>query len=221
VVGMGGSRVLSHEQAREFYDRFGTKQDLQAFYENPAIEVLLRHGGFESARAVVELGCGTGRLAERLLRERLPGEATYVGFDISETMVGLAVPRLEPWRHRARVQRTEGPPVLPLPDGACDRFLSTYVLDLLGEDDIRTALREARRVLAAGGRLCLASLTFGRTVPSRAVCRLWTAIHSLSPRLVGGCRPLRLEAFTAADWKILHGEVVCTLGICTEVLLAE
>jgi ubiquinone/menaquinone biosynthesis C-methylase UbiE len=218
---MGRSRVLSHEQARAFYDRFGTKQDLQGFYENPAIEVLLRHAGFESARAVVEFGCGTGRLAERLLRERLPAEATYGGFDVSETMVGLASARVAPWRGRARVQRTEGPPRLPLADGACDRFLSTYVLDLLSEDDIRAALREARRVLASGGRLCLASLTFGQTVPSGAVCRLWTAIHSLSPRLVGGCRPLRLLGFTASGWKVLHREVVCSLGICTEVLVAE
>jgi ubiquinone/menaquinone biosynthesis C-methylase UbiE len=217
---MGGSRVLSHEQARAFYDRFGAKQDLQGFYENPAIEALLRHAAFESARAVVELGCGTGRLAARLLRERLPAEATYVGFDVSGTMVGLADARLEPWRDRARVQRTEGQPGLPLPGGACDRFLSTYVLDLLGEDDIRAALREARRLLAPGGRLCLASMTFGRTIPSRALCRLWTAIHSLSPRLVGGCRPLRLRAFTGSDWAVLHEEVVCTFGICTEVLVA-
>jgi ubiquinone/menaquinone biosynthesis C-methylase UbiE len=218
---MSGARVLSHEQARAFYDRFGSKQDLQRYYEDPALEALLRHGGFETARAVAELGCGTGRLAVRLLRERLPAEATYVGFDISETMVALAGARLEPWKGRARVQRTEGPPGLPLPDGACDLFLSTYVLDLLGEDDIHAALREARRLLAPGGRLCLASLTFGQTIPSRAVGRLWTAVHALSPRLVGGCRPLRLQAFTASDWNVLHGEVVCAFGICTEVLVAE
>jgi ubiquinone/menaquinone biosynthesis C-methylase UbiE len=218
---MSGSRALSHEEARAFYDRFGRKQDLQRFYEDPAIVALLRYGGFESDRAVAEFGCGTGRLAARLLRERLPAEATYIGFDISETMVRLASPRVAPWRERARVERTEGPPRLPLAGGACDRFLSTYVLDLLGEDDIRAALREARRVLAPGGRLCLASLTFGRTIPSRGVCRLWMAIHSLSPRLVGGCRPLRLQALTASDWKILHEEVVCTFGICTEVLVAE
>lgn len=214
------SRGLSHEEARSFYDRFGTKQDLQRFYEDPAIEVLLRHAGFETAAAVVELGCGTGRLAERLLRERLPASATYAGFDISETMVELTRRRVEPWKGRARVERTEGAPRLPVPDGSCDRFLSTYVLDLLGEADISLALGEARRVLAPGGRLCLASLTFGRGLPSRAICRLWTAVHSLSPRLVGGCRPLRLEQLTGREWRVEHREVVCTFGICTEVLVA-
>ena len=122
---------------------------------------------------------------------------------------------------RARVQRTHGSPTLPVNDGAFDRFLSTYVLDLLSEQDIHAALHEARRVLAPGGRLCLASLTFGETLPSRLVCRAWSAMHSFSPRLVGGCRPLCLEELIGSDWQILHREVVCTLGICSEVLVAR
>lgn len=218
---MDRARVFSHEEAREFYDRLGSRQDLQRFYEDPAIEVLLRHAGFDAARAVAELGCGTGRLAERLLRERLPLHATYVGFDISGTMVELACARLEPWADRARVSLTQGSPALPLPEGTCDRFVSTYVLDLLGDEDIEATLREARRVLAPGGRLCLASLTFGQTMPSRFVSGLLTRIHFLSPRLVGGCRPLRLDAAVASDWQVLHRQVVCAFGVCTEVLIAS
>jgi len=214
------ARVLSHQEAKAFYDRFGRKQDLQRFYEDPAIEVLLRHAAFESASAVVEFGCGTGRLAERLLREQLPGRATYLGLDISRTMVELTRARLEPWADRAKVELTEGSPGLPVADRDCDRFLSTYVLDLLSEEEIRSTLHEARRVLAPGGRLCVASLTFGQTLPSRLVCRIWTTVHSLRPRLVGGCRPLRLEAFTGSDWQVLHRQVLCTFGICTEVLIA-
>ena len=214
------ARVLSHQEAKAFYDRFGRKQDLQRIYEDPAIEVLLRHAAFESASAVVEFGCGTGRLAERLLREQLPGRATYLGLDISRTMIELTRARLEPWADRAKVQLTEGLPGLPVADRDCDRFLSTYVLDLLSEEEIRSTLHQARRVLAPGGRLCLASLTFGHTLPSRLVCRIWTTVHSLRPRLVGGCRPLRLEAFTGSDWQVLHRQILCTFGICTEVLIA-
>ena len=188
---MKESRILSHEESRTFYDAFGSKQDLQRFYEDKAIDALLDHSFFERANAVVEFGCGTGRLAERLLREKLSARATYDGFDVSPTMVGLA---------------------------AGDRFLLTYVLDLLGEDEIRAAVMEAERVLAPEGLLCLASLTFGRSLPSRIVSRLWTAVHSRSPRLVGGCRPLRLEQFIPPGWLVAHREVVCSFGICTEVL---
>lgn len=212
--------ILSHEQARAFYDRFGSKQDLQRVYEDPAIGVLVANAGFETASAVLELGCGTGRLAERLLRAHLPPRATYLGLDISSTMVELARSRLRPWSDRADVRRSDGSPRLAVADGSCDRFLSTYVLDLLSEDDIRTALSEARRVLAPGGRLCLASLTFGTGIASRAVCRLWSAVHARRPSWVGGCRPLDLGAQLEDRWQIVHREIVCTLGICTEVVVA-
>ena len=214
------ARVLSHEEARAFYDRFGRKQDLQRIYEDPAIEVLLKYAGFDSARAVVELGCGTGRLATRLLEECLPSDATYIGFDISRTMLELAQARVAPFAGRAEVQLTDGSPSLAVGDNTSDRFLSAYVLDLLSEKEIRAALREAQRLLVPGGLLCLASLTFGHTPVSRLVCRSWTAIHSLNPRMVGGCRPLELAAFVGPEWRILHREVVCTVGICTEVLVA-
>ncbi len=214
------SRALSHEEARAFYDRFGRKQDLQRIYEDPAVEVLIRYASFESASAVIELGCGTGRLAERLFEECLPSDATYVGIDISRTMVELARGRLARWAGRAEVQLTDGSPSLGVGDDTADRFLSTYVLDLLSEDEIRAVLRKAGRVLVPGGLLCLASLTFGQTPLSRLVCHSWTAFHSWNPRLVGGCRPLELTAFVGPEWRILHREVVCTLGICTEVLIA-
>ncbi|MHB8420899.1 MAG: class I SAM-dependent methyltransferase [Myxococcales bacterium] len=213
---------LSTEEARAFYDRFGRKQDWQGFYEDPAITSLLDHGDFEHARTVVEFGCGTGRLAQRLLKERLPANAMYQGFDISRTMVELASARVLSWSDRAKIHLTEGSPKLPISDGTCDRFLSTYVLDLLSEEAIRATLREARRLLVpGGGRLCLASMTFGDTLPSRALCRLWSGIHRLNPGLVGGCRPLRLATFLESTWQVQHHEVVRAFGIRTEVLIAS
>jgi ubiquinone/menaquinone biosynthesis C-methylase UbiE len=135
-------------------------------------------------------------------------------------MLELAQARVAPFAGRAEVQLTDGSPSLAVGDNTSDRFLSAYVLDLLSEKEIRAALREAQRLLVPGGLLCLASLTFGHTPVSRLVCRSWTAIHSLNPRLVGGCRPLELAAFVGPEWRILHREVVCTVGICTEVLVA-
>ncbi|MGE5181555.1 MAG: class I SAM-dependent methyltransferase [Acidobacteriota bacterium] len=213
--------MLTHAQARRFYDWFGARQDLQRVYEDHSIDVLVAHSAFDRARAVVELGCGTGRLAERLLRTRLPADATYVGLDISQTMVDLAREHVRPWRDRADVRLGDGSLRLPLPDRSCDRFVSTYVLDLLTEDDIRTALDEAHRVLVPGGRLCLASLTFGQTAWSRALCRLWTHVHARHPMWVGGCRPLELTSFFDGRWDLQHQQVVCTLGICTEVVVAS
>jgi 16S rRNA A1518/A1519 N6-dimethyltransferase RsmA/KsgA/DIM1 with predicted DNA glycosylase/AP lyase activity len=65
------NRAFTKDDARDFYNCFGSKQDLQAFYENPAISDLLAHADFEHARSVFELGFGTGTLAQRLLSRHL------------------------------------------------------------------------------------------------------------------------------------------------------
>jgi tRNA G46 methylase TrmB len=55
--------ALSPEQARRIYDRIGRAQDWQRFYEDAATAELAAHASFGDARAVFELGCGTGRFA--------------------------------------------------------------------------------------------------------------------------------------------------------------
>jgi hypothetical protein len=52
-------KTLSHHEAKAFYDRFGARQDGQAFYEDGALQELVRHARFAHAREVVEFGCGT------------------------------------------------------------------------------------------------------------------------------------------------------------------
>lgn len=68
---------LTAEQARRVYDRIGRVQDTQSFYEDAVTQRLAKLGAFERAGSVFELGCGTGRYADLLLRER-PMHATRV-----------------------------------------------------------------------------------------------------------------------------------------------
>ena len=214
--------ILTRQQARDFYDRFGRRQDRQAYYENAALDRLLEHGNFGSAEAVVEFGCGTGRFAKTLLEEHLPENATYIGFDLSETMVQLTRKRLLAAGTRASVVRTDGRPRVPLPPTSCDRFVSTYVLDLLSHQDISRTLEQAWRVLRPGGLLCLTSLSYGTTILSRWIVASWLAIHSLRPSLVGGCRPISLTDFLGlASWKILYSTTVVSWGVPSEVLVAR
>ncbi len=214
--------MLTHREAKAFYDRFGRKQDLQGFYENRAIEALVRNGGFEHAGAVLEFGCGTGRFAERLLDRHLPKDALYVGLDVSGTMVSLARARLGRFGTRAEVLLTDGSPLLGLESASFDRFVSLYVLDLLTDEDGRAVLREAERVLTNGGLLAAASLTHGFTFLSRAVERLWVFLHALRPSLVGGCRPIGLGDLVAAPaWSVRFDERISSFGVPSEVLVAE
>lgn len=215
-------RTLSHEEARRFYDRFGIRQDAQAFYERPALERLIAELRLPEARAVVEFGCGTGRLAAELLGGPLSPDCRYLGLDLSGTMVRLARERVAAFGARVEIRQTEGAPRIEAQGGSFDRFLSTYVLDLLPEREIRLLLEEAERVLAPGGLLAITSLARGERGLPRAVSWLWERVHRLRPALVGGCRPIALEPYlSGGSWKIRHRSVVAPYAIPSEVVVAE
>jgi ubiquinone/menaquinone biosynthesis C-methylase UbiE len=213
--------VLTSEQARRVYDRIGRAQDWQRFYEDAATADLVAHAGFDAAHSVVELGCGTGRFAAGLLARHVPEDAGYVGVDLSPRMVALASERLRPWRDRARVSLVDGDAPVPADDGAADRFVANYVFDLLGPEQTRAALAEARRVLASGGLLCTAGLTFGEGGIARFLSRAWTSVWTRRPELVGGCRPVRLvDALEPAAWDVRHHGTCVAWGIASEIVIA-
>lgn len=214
--------TFTPEQARRFYDRFGIKQDSQAFYESPALNKLVQFGEFEKAHDIVEFGCGTGRFALRLFNECLQNDAGYHGLDISATMVGITKRRLLSFKHRASVTLTNGSAAVPFKSDSCDRFISNYVLDLLPPDKIRVVITEAYRILRNNGLLCVTSLTFGKGAVSRAIIAFWQAIHRAYPVAVGGCRPIEVVGFISEpQWKIKHNETVVSWGIPSEILVAR
>jgi ubiquinone/menaquinone biosynthesis C-methylase UbiE len=214
--------TLTHAAARALYDRIGRWQDTQRFYEDCATAELIAHAAFPQAQSVFEFGVGTGRIAARLLRDHLPATARYHGIDISATMVALARERLASWGNRATVEQSDGSARIPARDATVDRFVSTYVLDLLSSDDIAAVVTEARRVLSPDGFLCLVSATHGRTPSERLIMGVAARLHSLSPRLVGGCRAVDLSSFLEPPrWRLLHHTVVSKWGVPSEVLIAS
>jgi ubiquinone/menaquinone biosynthesis C-methylase UbiE len=212
---------LTPGQARTVYDRIGRAQDWQRFYEDAATTELVGHAAFERAEAVVELGCGTGWFAARLLAGHLPPAATYMGVDVSPRMVALASTRLAPWRGRVAVSLADAGERLPTPDASADRLVSNYVFDLLSPDATRAALDEAHRVLMPDGLLCVAGLTPGEHGFARLVSSAWKRVWMHRPVLVGGCRPIRIaDALDAARWDIRHRRVVTAWGIASEAVIA-
>src|SRR5260370_2196974 len=190
--------VLTHREAQAVSNRMGAKQDWQAFYEAKATHDLVTHASFETAQAVFEFGCGTGAFAERLLATHLEPSACYAAVDSSPTMIRLAQARLARFGSRVHVSQTDPPLRFEAASGSYDRFVSTYVADLLSAADIAEMLSEAHRLLRPERLLCLLSLTPGPTWFSRLVTGLWTGIHRLSPSLGGGGRPLELRVLLQA-----------------------
>jgi SAM-dependent methyltransferase len=111
------------------------------------IDVLVREGDL-AGRSVLDIGCGTGRVAG-VLSGRYG--ATVHGVEPSEQMLAVARERVP-----AGVRLTQaGAERLPFADGAFERALMQLVVHLT---DRPAALAEARRVLAAAGRLVICSV---------------------------------------------------------------
>lgn len=217
-----GARFLSASEARGFYDRFGRKLDTQAFYEDPALDVLLREGGFDDVRSVMEFGCGTGRLAERMLDGILPATARYAGCDISPVMIGLAQQRLARFGSRVTLWQSGDDPDLGPGNPPFERIVSTFVLELLPDATRAAFLATAAEALAPGGRLCTTVLTRGTGPLSRIVSGLWNGVARIDPRLVGGCRPLSiLPQLDPATWRIVYSGTVTPWAIPSEIVVAE
>ncbi len=214
-------KVLKSDKIRKFYDSFGSKQDKQ-FYEEAPISVLLEQGKLNEATSIVEFGCGTGKLASRLLKNNFSSNSKYLGLDISQTMVGLCQKNIEQFSEHAKCYKSEGEPKVNIEDQCADRFISTYVFDLLSEEDLISVLNEAHRILVPGGYLCLASLTHGVSLVSRIVENIWSALYRLNPFIVGGCHPIQLTKYLHNDkWRILYDSVVVSYGVPSEIVVAE
>lgn len=214
--------TLSHQEARRTYDRIGSRQDSQRFYEDRATALVLLHGDFTTAQSVFEFGCGTGRFALCLFAEYLSNTARYRGVDVSSKMVRLAQTRLASHSPQAEVILTEGGPPVDEPAESYDRFVSNYVFDLLSHEDIRAVLREAHRMLRPDGLLCLSGLSSGFGFASRIVADAVGWIQSLRPSLVGGCRPVDLLPFLLeSEWQVQHHSKVVAFGIPSEVVVAK
>ncbi len=196
------SRYLTPEQAASVYDRIGRWQDTQGFYEGPAVDAMVLAGHFDRATNVVEVGCGTGALAERLLAGQLRDEARYVALDVSPTMVGLARDRLRGWGERVVVEGVSGHDPWPVPDASADRVVATYLLDLLSPAATTAFFAEAARVLRDDGTVTTVSLTGGTRGLARLVSVGWSAVWRLHPRLTGGCRPVDTEALLPPGWRV-------------------
>ena len=214
--------TLSKHDLRNLYDAFGSKQDRAASYEDPALEKLLEHSHFGTARAVFELGPGTGRFAQNLLANHLSETATYTGVDLSSTMVALTRKRLDAFADLAEVYQSDGSLSFEKADASVDRFVSSYVLDLLSEEDIRAVLSEAYRLLEPGGLLCLAGLTYSSQPLARLKITLWELAYRVKPEWLGGCRPLRMLEFLPRDvFKLEYHTVVVAAATPSEVVVAR
>lgn len=124
--------------------------DLQAEYFRPATDQFLAALPLRPGMRVLDVGCGTGRVAAAVTRLLPAGEV--VGIDISPAAVEAAV-RAVPATAAVRVRFVEATPET-LQDAPFDVAVGRLVL--MYEDDPAAALRRVRGLVRPGG--CVAFL---------------------------------------------------------------
>jgi ubiquinone/menaquinone biosynthesis C-methylase UbiE len=173
---------------RRFFDLWSVVYDapgVQRVTYRPVQDVVVRALRAEPPTRILDVGCGTGRLAARLSRE-LP-HARTIGCDLSGGMLRQALARSPAlaWV-QGNAER------LPFSDGCFDAVVSTEAFHWFPEPE--RALAEFHRVLAARGRLLIALVNPPFEVLSRA--------SRVVSRWLG--EPLR---WPTAD--VLRGQVEC------------
>jgi SAM-dependent methyltransferase len=131
----------------EFWDRFfrqrlesGDDLDWAGLWTGPFL-VPLRQAG---ARAVLELGCGTGSDAARLAGEGY----SVTAVDLSGEAVGQAQAR---FGSLARFLVGDMTLRLPFPDGSFDAVMSNVAAHMFPDDVTRTVFAQVGRLVRAGG----------------------------------------------------------------------
>jgi SAM-dependent methyltransferase len=110
------------------------------------------------AARVIEIGCATGALTLELAR-RFDLDSHLTAFDASPAFIAEARARIEaeagPHAQVALAAHADVPASIPLADRSVDLVVSN--LAVATAEDPRAAVREAARMLAAGGQLALSA----------------------------------------------------------------
>jgi len=116
----------------------------------------LRHAGLQPEQFVIDVGCGSGRLAVPL-SPYLKGK--YSGFDVVAELVDYARTRVArpDWRFE-----TIDHIGIPEPDGCADMVCFFSVLTHLLHEQSYWYLEEAKRVLKPGGRIVASFLNYSQ-----------------------------------------------------------
>ena len=195
------------------FDRWSAVYDRPRFQNTtyrPVHDAVLARLTGTQPEVVLDLGCGTGQLTQRLT-EQFP-DAEVVGIDFSVGMLGEASDRVG---IRANLVRADAQ-YLPFRSASADVVVCTESFHWY--DDQRRALAEIAAVLRPGGQLVIASIAAVTDVGESAVRRLSAAgrqpVRALTPRRLR-------DLVTEVGFEVVHQRRVARFGFVPWPVLTD
>lgn len=206
------------ERTRRVYDHIsGIYPASTFFFHSRAHTCALRHAGIANGMQVLEIATGSGEMFRRLVRTNPDGKT--FGLDLSPNMAART-------QRRARKEFPSAEAhcgavdvrSMPFRNASFDAVVCCYLLELLGQDDIRLTLREISRVLRPGGRFAL--VVIGQN--AKTFNRLYSVCGSLVPAFWGQQIEQSVPNLVSkAGLKIVTDEFVKQTGYPSRVLIAR
>jgi ubiquinone/menaquinone biosynthesis C-methylase UbiE len=195
------------------YDRLSRIYDQwAALTESRARRLALQRAECADGMDILEIAVGTGQLFAQLVAANPHGRTR--GIDISPRMLARAHTRVRELAGDAQLEVANAH-ALPFPKGTFDRVIVSYLFDLLPEESFPAVIAEIRRVVRDKGRVVVIDMT----IAERRRDDLYRWVYRLWPKLLGGCRGVRLTtSLTAAGLHVIHRDYVSQLGFPSEVL---
>ncbi len=179
---------VSQNEIGHVYDGISGIYDIWGkLTETRARDRALELAEIQDGQRILEVAVGTGLAFYEIVKRNPHGH--NLGVDLSKGMLEKAKQRLKTIGQANYSLRVGTAFDLPFEAESVDVLVNNYMFDLIAFEDMGRVLAEFRRVLRKGGKLILVNMTEGERWGSQ----IYDRVYSLSPKLLGGCRGVKLS----------------------------
>ena len=215
------SRVTrTRAETRALYDRLSRWYDpLEGYWEGKPKQVGLQKLGVQCGEVALEIGFGTGH-GILALAQAVGKSGEVYGIDLAPRMLALTQSRVNQKGLAARVVlKNADATMLPFDADFFDAVFMSFLLELFDTPEIPQVLSECRRVLKAGGRLCVVSLS--KTGRATWVRNLYEWGHEKFPSILD-CRPIFVQrTLEAAGLQTREATRMSLWGLPVEIIVGS